>query len=90
MNHGWIGGAMALFLHGPMALAAESSVDFPMQATVQLDGCGRCTEGAAVIRVPPALRSVDDPTDGSDLLLLDATGLRCPLPWRRGSRRSRR
>lgn len=58
---------------------------WPTQATVTLTGCGACTSGAAMIRVPPALRSVGDPEDGSDLLLLDAAGQPVPFAVARGN-----
>ena len=57
---------------------------FPRVATVQLEGCGDCTTGAAMIRVPPGLRSIDDPDDGSDLILLDAEGQSVPFAVARG------
>ena len=60
----------------------------PMQATVRLEGCGACTEGAVSLRVPPALRSVDDPADGSDLVLLDSEGKPVPFAVARGEGRT--
>ena len=57
---------------------------FPKVTTLQLQDCGRCDRGAVMVRIPPALRSIADPADGSDLLLLDAQGSPVPFAVARG------
>lgn len=84
-----------LTLVAPLLAWGQSTDDtvrsaFPRRATVRLDGCGSCDTGAARVRVPPGLRSVDDPTDGSDLLLLDAGGQPVPFAVARGEASPRR
>ena len=54
---------------------AEPSA-FPLQASVELPAAG-----AVRIRVPYGLRSPDDPSDGSDFLLVDGSG--DPVPFAR-------
>ncbi len=75
----------ATLLASPAFAQGESTTAaYPKQATVRLDGCGACDSGAAMVRVPPELRSVDDPADGSDLLLLDTNGQPVPFAVARG------
>lgn len=57
------------------ALAADPE-EFPLRAEVTLPA-----EGVARVRVPVELRSVADPVDGSDLLLVDGEGR--PVPFAR-------
>lgn len=57
---------------------------FPKTTSVRLVGCGDCDTGAVMVRIPPGLRSIDDPDDGSDLLLLDADGHPVPFAVARG------
>jgi|GEM_PF-2205969 len=74
------------FLTAGLASADDPGrIAYPKQASVRLEGCGACTDGAAAVLVPPGLRSVDDPSDGSDLLLLDAEGQPVPFAVARGA-----
>lgn len=62
------------------ALAAPPDLDrYPRVAEVALP-----ETGVARLHVPPALRSADDPADGSDLLLVDAAGEPVPFAIVRG------
>jgi hypothetical protein len=56
-----------------LALAAAPA-EYPLSATVTMP-----EQGVVAVRVPPQLRSADDPDDGTDLLLLDATGAAVPF-----------
>lgn len=68
-----------------MAQDDAARVAYPKRAVVQLTDCGTCVSGVAKVVLPPELRSVDDPDDGSDLLLVDASGQPVPFAVARGA-----
>lgn len=65
---------IALWLAFSASAATVDVSHFPVSAPVELPA-----SGPVRIAVPPALRSLDDPGDGSDLLLVDAEGRPVPV-----------
>ncbi|MBN2797969.1 MAG: hypothetical protein JXX28_02365 [Deltaproteobacteria bacterium] len=63
-----------------VGLAWGAEIDrYPWQAEVS---CGACSgEGVYAFEVPVALRSAEDPPDGSDLTVVDARGQEVPVAW---------
>ena len=73
-----------------LASAFAAEVDrYPWQARVNLPDCAGCDQGVWRVRLPPPLRSVDDPVDGTDLTLLDSNGDPVPFAIARGQGEAR-
>lgn len=66
-------------LAAPGAVPADGLDRYPLRAEVTL-----AAEGVTRIVVPPALRSPEDPPDGSDLLLVNGAGEAVPVAVARG------